>query len=91
MNPFNEENIILKKLQDFYDAQQEKSQQNEKFKVQEEKNLKKIYVYHIFFEYNLIDNCGYNIFQISEFLHQLKPDSDEINVQHFYSPPRIDK
>ena len=84
MNPFNEENIILKKLQDFYDAQQGKSQQNEKFKVQEEKNLKKIYVYHIFFEYNLIDNCGYNIFQISEFLHQLKPDSDEINVQHFY-------
>ena len=40
MNPFNEENIILKKLQDFYEAQQEKSQQNEKFKVQEEKNLK---------------------------------------------------
>ena len=80
----DEENILLKDLQDFYSTQQKKSQEIEKFKVKTENNMKKAYIYQIFFEYNLIDTCGYNIFQINEFLHQLNPDSDEIDIKHFY-------
>ena len=80
----SEENILLKDLQEFYSVQQKKSQENEKFKVKTENNIKKRYVYQIFFEYNLIDNCGYNIYQINEFLHQLNPDSDELDIQQFF-------
>ena len=80
----DEENILLKDLQDFYSSQQKKSQEIEKFKVKTENNMKKAYIYQLFFEYNLIDTCGYNIFQINEFLHQLNPDSDEIDIKHFY-------
>ena len=84
MDPFSEENILLKELQDFYTSQQKKSQSKEKFRVKKENNMKKSYVFQIFFDYNLIDNCGYNIYQINEFLHQLNPDSDEIDVQQFF-------
>ena len=84
MDPFSEENIHLKDLQDFYTSQQKKSQSKEKFRVKKENNMKKSYVLQIFFDYNLIDNCGYNIYQINEFLHQLNPDSDEIDVQQFF-------
>ena len=84
MDPFSEENILLKELQDFYTSQQKKSQSKEKFRVKKENDMKKIYVLQIFFDYNLIDNCGYNIYQINEFLHQLNPDSDEIDVQQFF-------
>ena len=84
MDPFSEENILLKELQDFYINQQKKSQSKEKFQVKKENNMKKSYIYQIFFDYNLIDNCGYNIYQINEFLHQLNPDSDEIDVQQFF-------
>ena len=80
----SEENILLKDLQEFYSVQQKKSQENEKFKVKTENNIKKRYVYQIFFEYNLIDNCGYNIYQINEYLHQLSPDSDELDIQQFF-------
>ena len=84
MDPFSEENILLKELQDFYINQQKKSQSKEKFQVKKENNMKKSYIYQIFFDYNLIDNFGYNIYQINEFLHQLNPDSDEIDVQQFF-------
>ena len=84
MDPFSEENILLKELQDFYISQQKKSQSKEKFRVKKENNMKKSYVLQIFFDYNLIDNCDYNIYQINEFLHQLNPDSDEIDVQQFF-------
>ena len=84
MDPFSEENILLKELQDFYTSQQKKSQSKEKFRVKKENNMKKSYILQIFFDYNLIDNCGYNIYQINEFLHQLNPDSDEIDVQQFF-------
>ena len=84
MDPFSEENILLKELQDFYTSQQKKSQSKEKFRVKKENNMKKSYVLQIFFDYNLIDNCDYNIYQINEFLHQLNPDSDEIDVQQFF-------
>ena len=84
MDPFSDENILLKDLQDFYSNQQKKSQAKEKFKVKKENNMKKSYIFQIFFDYNLIDNFGYNIYQINEFLHQLSPDSDEIDVQQFF-------
>ena len=84
MDPFSEENIILKDLQELYNKEQKKSQEIKKFKVKTEKNMKKSYVFQIFFDYNIIDNFGYNIFQINEFLHQLSPDSDEIDIMQFY-------
>ena len=84
MDPFSEENIILKDLQELYNKEQKKSQEIKKFKVKTEKNMKKAYVFQIFFDYNIIDNFGYNIFQINEFLHQLSPDSDEIDIMQFY-------
>ena len=84
MEGFSEENVLLKELQDFYSFQQKKSQEIEKFKVKIENNIKKRYVFQIFFEYNLIDNCGYNIYQINEYLHQLNPDTDEIDLQKFF-------
>jgi len=84
MDIFSEENTLLKDLQEFYSSEQKKSQENEKFKVKKENNMKKLYIFQIFFDYNLIDTCGYNVFQINEFLHQLNPDSDEIDIQQFY-------
>ena len=84
MDAFSEENILLKDLQEFYSFHQNKSQEISKFKVKTENNIKKTYIFQIFFEYNIIDTCGYNILQINEFLHQLSPDSDEIDVQQFY-------
>ena len=84
MDPFSEENIILKDLQELYNKEQKKSQEIKKFKVKTEKNMKKAYVFQIFFDYNIIDNFGYNIFHINEFLHQLSPDSDEIDIMQFY-------
>ena len=38
----------------------------------------------MFFEYSIIDTCGYNIFQISEFLHQLNSKSENIDLQLFF-------
>ena len=84
MDTYTEENILLKDLQEFYSFHQKKSQEIEKFKVNTENNMKKKYIFQIFFDYNLIDTCGYNIYQINEFLHQLNPKSDEIDVQQFY-------
>ena len=58
MDPFSEENIILKDLQELYNKEQKKSQEIKKFKVKTEKNMKKAYVFQIFFDYNIIDNFG---------------------------------
>ena len=44
----DEENILLKDLQDFYSTQQKKSQEIEKFKVKIENNMKKAYIYQLF-------------------------------------------
>jgi hypothetical protein len=69
MELISDENVILKKLQDFYKYHLNKSQEIPEFKSQDENSLTKLYIMSIFFEYCLIDTCGYNIFQISEFLH----------------------
>jgi len=84
MESLSEENAILKKLQDFYSYHLKKSQENPEYKAQDENSLTKSYIFKIFFEYSLIDTCGYNIFQINEFLHQLNSSTEEINSQQFY-------
>lgn len=84
MESLSEENAILKKLQDFYSHHLKKSQENSDYKAQDEDSLTKSYIFKIFFEYSLIDTCGYNIFQINEFLHQLNSSTEEINSQQFY-------
>ena len=84
MESLSKENVILKKLQDFYSFHLKKSKENQDYKAENEDSLTKSYIIKIFFDYCLIDTCGYNIFQINEFLHQLNSSSEEINSQQFF-------
>ena len=45
--------------------------------------MSKLSVVKLFFDYKLIDSCGYNIFELNDFLNQLNPDKDEINLKNF--------
>ena len=48
------------------------------------KTLTKKSIIQIFYDYNIIDTCGYNILHLNELLHQLSPDEEEeINLQQF--------
>lgn len=48
------------------------------------KTLTKKSILQIFYDYNIIDTCGYNILHLNEFLHQLSPDeSKEITFGQF--------
>lgn len=48
------------------------------------KSLTKKSILQIFYDYNIIDTCGYNILHLNEFLHQLSPDeSEEISFRQF--------
>lgn len=84
MESLSEENVTLKKLQDFYSYHLQKSQEKEEYKAEDENSLTKLYIIRMFFEYCIIDTCGYNIFQISEFLHQLNSTSETIDLQQFF-------
>ncbi len=84
MESLSKENIILKKLQDFYSYHLKKSSETPEYKAKEENSLTKSYLIKIFFDYCIIDYCGYNIFQINEFLHQLNSSSEELTSQDFY-------
>ena len=84
MESLSKENVILKKLQDFYSYHLKKSSETAYYKAQDENSLTKSYIIKIFFEYCIIDTCGYNIFQINEFLHQLNSQSEELSSQDFY-------
>lgn len=84
MESLSEENVTLKKLQDFYSYHLQKSQEKEEYKSEDVNSLTKLYVIRMFFEYSIIDTCGYNIFQISEFLHQLNSKSENIDLQLFF-------
>ena len=84
MESLSKENVILKKLQDFYSYHLKKSSENPDYKAQDEHSLTKSYLIKIFFDYCIIDTCGYNIFQINEFLHQLNSQSEELSSQDFY-------
>ena len=84
MESLSEENVTLKKLQDFYSYHLQKSQEKEGYKAEDENSLTKLYIIRMFFEYSIFDTCGYNIFQISEFLHQLNSTSENIDLQQFF-------
>ena len=84
MESLSKENVILKKLQDFYFYHLKKSSETPEYKAKEENSLTKSYLIKIFFDYCIIDYCGYNIFQINEFLHQLNSSSEELTSQDFY-------
>ena len=47
------------------------------------KTLSKKCIFQIFYDYNIMDTCGYNILHLNEYLHQLSPDDDEINFEKF--------
>lgn len=37
----------------------------------------------LFYDYNIIDTCGYNIFHMNEFIHQLSPDDNSIDLRKY--------
>ena len=84
MESLSEENIILKRLQQFFSYHLSKCQENPEYKALDENSLSKIYIIKLFFEYNIIDTCGYNIFQLNEFIHQLNSSMEELNLQKFF-------
>lgn len=45
--------------------------------------LSKKTVVQIFYDYNVLDTCGYNIFHLNEFLNQLSPELNSIELKHF--------
>ena len=45
--------------------------------------ITKLNVIKFFFDYKLIDSCGYNIFEINSFLNQLNPSEDKITMKMF--------
>ena len=48
------------------------------------KSLTKNSIFQIFFDYNIMDTCGYNILHINEFLHQLvQDDNEEVTFEKF--------
>ena len=67
------ENNILKTIQDIFNYYLPKGKET----------LNKTVVLRIFFDYDIMDNCGYDIFQISNFLNQLNPTNDEIDIKKF--------
>ena len=68
-----EDNAVLKTLQNLFKENCPK----------DEDTLTKLSVIKLFFDYKIIDSCGYNIFELNDFLNQLNPDEDKINLQHF--------
>ena len=84
MESLSKENETLKKLQDFYSYHLQKSSEKPEYKAKNENSLTKTYMIKILFDYCIIDSCGYNIFQINEFIHQLNSSSEELSSQEFY-------
>ena len=68
-----EDNAVLKTLQNLFKENCPK----------DDDTLTKLSVIKLFFDYKIIDSCGYNIFELNDFLNQLNPDEDKINLQHF--------
>jgi hypothetical protein len=67
------ENSILKTLQDIFQS----------YLTSSSETVNKRVIIQLFFDYNIIDTCGYDIFQISSFLDQLNPTNDEMTLKHF--------
>jgi tetratricopeptide (TPR) repeat protein len=56
----------------------------EKHSNPEIKTLSRKNIIQIFYDYNIIDTCGYNILHLNELLHQLSPDeTNEIDLRQF--------
>ena len=68
-----EDNTILKTLQNLFKENCPKG----------EETMTKLSVFKLFFDYKIIDSCGYNIFEINDFLHQLNPEEDKITLKMF--------
>lgn len=68
-----EDNTILKTLQNLFKENCPKG----------EETMTKMSVFQLFFNYKIIDSCGYNIFEINNFLNQLNPEEDKITLKMF--------
>ena len=68
-----EDNAVLKTLQNLFKENCPK----------DEDSMSKLSVIKLFFDYKIIDSCGYNIFEINDFLNQLNPEEDKINLKNF--------
>ena len=68
-----EDNAVLKNLQNLFKENCPK----------DEDTMTKLSVIKLFFDYKIMDSCGYNIFEINDFLNQLNPEEDKINLKNF--------
>ena len=68
-----ENNAVLKILQNLFKENCPK----------DEDWMSKLSVIKLFFDYKIIDSCGYNIFELNDFLNQLNPEEDKINLKNF--------
>ena len=68
-----EDNTILKTLQNLFKENCKKG----------EETMTKLSIFKLFFNYKIIDSCGYNIFEINNFLNQLNPEEDKITLKMF--------
>ena len=68
-----EDNTILKTLQNIFKENCPKG----------EETMTKLSIFKLFFHYKIIDSCGYNIFEINDFLNQLNPEEDKITLKMF--------
>ena len=68
-----EDNTILKTLQNLFKENCPKG----------EDTMTKLSIFKLFFNYKIIDSCGYNIFEINDFLNQLNPEEDKITLKMF--------
>ena len=73
MEPTLEDNAVLKTLQNLFKENCPKDQDT----------MSKLSVIKLFFDYKIIDSCGYNIFELNDFLNQLNPEEDKINLKNF--------
>ena len=68
-----EDNIVLKTLQNLF----------KEYCPKDADFMSKLSVIKIFFDYKIVDSCGYNIFELNDFLNQLNPEEDKINLKNF--------
>ena len=68
-----EDNTILKTLQNLFKENCPKG----------EETMTKLSIFKLFFNYKIIDSCGYNIFELNDFLNQLNPEEDKITLKMF--------
>ena len=68
-----EDNAVLKNLQNLFKENCPK----------DEDTMTKLSFIKLFFDYKIMDSCGYNIFEINDFLNQLNPEEDKINLKNF--------